>query len=229
MTALTNKRREAHPVVRRRRGQRGSEIMEFALLSVLLVPTFLWMFITGMNLIRSVKATHLAADLGRLYINGTDFSKWDAQKLAQRLATGLGLDVGASDPGQMWNNGGNGGRGVVILSQVTFVGTPTCAPFVAGGNTCTNQDRYVFTQRIVFGKASLRQSNFGTPTAAITSRGLISAYATDPGARTQAFQALFPTSLQDGQFAYVAEVFFESPDLNVSALSGSGVYARAIL
>lgn len=217
------------PVVRRRRGQKGSEIMEFALLSVLLVPTFLWMFITGMNLIRSVKATHLAADLGRLYINGTDFSKWDAQKLAQRLATGMGLDVGASDPGQMWNNGSNGGRGVVILSQVTFVGTPTCAPIIAGGNTCTNQDRYAFTQRIVFGNSSLRQSNFGTPTAPITSRGLISAYATDAGARAANFQALFPTSLQDGQFAYLTEVYFESPDLNVSALSGTGIYARSIL
>ena len=221
--------RTNHPVVRRRRGQRGSEIMEFALLSVLLVPTFLWMFITGMNLIRSVKATHLAADLGRLYINGTDFSKWDAQRLAQRLATGMGLDVGASDPGQMWNNGGNGGRGVVLLSQVTFVGTPTCAPIIAAGNACTNQDRYVFTQRIVFGNSSLRQSNFGTPSAVITSKGLISEYATDPGARAAGFQTLFPTSLQDGQFAYITEVFFESPDLNVSALSGAGIYARAIL
>ncbi len=217
------------PVVRRRRGQKGSEIMEFALLSVLLVPTFLWMFITGMNLIRSVKATHLAADLGRLYINGTDFSKWDAQKLAQRLSTGLGLDVGGSDPGQMWNNGANGGRGVVMLSQVTFVGAPTCAPIIAAGNTCTNQDRYVFTQRIVFGNSSLRQSNFGTPTAVITQRGLISEYATDAGARASNFQALFPTSLQDGQFAYLTEVFFESPDLNVSALSGAGIYARSIL
>ena len=221
--------REIHPVVRRRRRERGSEIMEFALLSVLLVPTFLGMFINGMNLIRSIKATQLAADLGRLYINGTDFTKWPAQKLAQRLAIGMGLDIGASDPGQTWNNGGNGGRGVVLLSQVTYVGDPTCAPIIAGGNACTNQYTYAFTQRIVFGNSSLRQSNFGTPTATITSNGQISGYATDIGARASGFAALFPNSLVDGQFCYIAEVFFDSPDLSVSALSGSGIYARAIL
>lgn len=212
---------------RRRRTQRGSEIMEFALLSILLVPTFLMMFVTGMNLIRSIKATHIARDLGHMYIQGADFSLYGTQRIAQRLAVGMGLDIGAAFTGNNWNNSSNGGRGTVILSQITYVGDATCAPILAAGEVCTNYQRYVFSQRIVFGKGSLRSSNFGTPSATISTRGIVQNRETDAGAQVQNFAGVFPTTLGDGQFAYLAEVYFGSPDLTVSALSGNGVYARA--
>jgi hypothetical protein len=44
---------------RRRRTQGGQEIIEFALISLLLVPMFIGSFIVGMNLIRSIQCNQM--------------------------------------------------------------------------------------------------------------------------------------------------------------------------
>ena len=46
---------------RRARKQRGNEMIEFALLSVFLVPLLLWTFIAGMNLIRLIQRASRSA------------------------------------------------------------------------------------------------------------------------------------------------------------------------
>lgn len=202
-------------------------MLEFALVASLLVPVFLGTFVTGMNLIRIIAARQMVTAVGSMYIKGADFSTYNMQLLARRLAGGLNLEVG-SFSGNRAQNGGNGGRGVVILSQVTYIGAPTCAT-LPSGTPCNNQNQYVFTQRILFGNSTVKKSSLGNPTATVDSTGRVLNYITDTGARVSNFSALWNTPLSDGQYAYVAEVFFASPDLRVSALSGQGVYARVIM
>jgi hypothetical protein len=213
--------------LRRKKTQSGSEMIEFAFVSLLLVPMFLGMFITGMNLIRIISVRQMTASVGSMYIKGADFSTYNMQLLARRLAGGLGLQIG-SFTGNKAQNGGNAGNGVVILTQITYIGTPTCATLPTG-TACTNQNKYVFTQRIVFGNSSQKGSSLGNPTATVDALGRVANYITDGGAVCGLCNSLFPTQLTDGQYGYVSEVYFASPDLDVSALSGQGVYARVIM
>jgi hypothetical protein len=84
------------PVASRRAGrQRGNEIIEFAVYAALIVPLFLWTFVTGMNLLRMIQTTQICRDIGNLYIHGVDFSTYPAEQIAQRLAQGYGLNVGS--------------------------------------------------------------------------------------------------------------------------------------
>jgi len=75
----------------------------------------------------------------------------------------------------------------------------------------------------------------GTALSNMTSAGIIQNPTYDssaklPSAGQTLMQNLWPTSgttgLTDGQVIYVVEVYFQSPDLNISSLSGNGVYAR---
>jgi len=210
---------------RRRARQSGQEIIEFGLVTLLYVPLLLGTFVTGMNLIRNIEVTHVCRDLGNMYIHGADFSTWAMQNQAARLAVGLGLNVGSSFAGNQNTNNTATGRGVVIVSQVTFVGTPSCTAALPA--SCTNQNQYVFTQRIVFGNAGLRTSNYGSPTGAvINSAGVVQNPVTDFAARATNFSTNLQTQLNDGQFIYIVEVYFDSPDLAVSSLSPGGVYSR---
>jgi hypothetical protein len=223
------------PVASRRANrQRGNEILEFALYAAFMVPLFLWVFVTGMNLLRMIQCTQICRDIGNLYIHGVDFSTYPAEQIAQRLAQGYGLNVGAGFSGgvtNMYNNDGNGGNGWVVLSEVMYVGAATCASLPVG-TACTNQNKYVYLQRIDFGSSSVQfngstvASAVGTPTATINSSGLVQNYLTDAGAVAPNFGNFVQTQLADGQWMYVAETFFASPDLGVSAYPAGGVYTR---
>ena len=106
---------------RRKAKQGGQEIIEFGLVTLLYIPLLLGTFVTGMNLIRNIEVTHVCRDLGNMYIHGSDFSTWAMQNQASRLAVGLGLNVGTGFTGNQNTNNTAAGRGVVIISQVTFV------------------------------------------------------------------------------------------------------------
>ena len=54
---------------------------------------FLGMFVIGMNLIMSIQANNMVRNLGDLYIHGADFSTYPYQQLAQRMGTGLNLQM----------------------------------------------------------------------------------------------------------------------------------------
>jgi hypothetical protein len=227
---------------RRKKTQSGQEIMEFALIVVLLVPTFLASFIVGMNLIRSIQCNQMCRDLTDMYIHGADFSTYAMQTMAQRLAQGLNLQIGGSFTGSSSSNVSNGGNGLVTVTQIMYVGTtsqPNCLS--VGASNCTNANSFVFTQQIVFGNGTLANSGtqgLGTPTGAtLSSSGIVQNPVTDshaqlPTASQAQMQSLWQTTangqmpLEDGQVAYVVETYFQSPDLGVSALSGNGVYAR---
>jgi len=216
--------------------------MEFALVALLLVPTFLGSFIVGMNLIRSIQTNQVCRDLTDMYIHGADFSTYAMQTLAQRLAQGLNLQIGGSFAGNSNTNTNNTGNGLVTVTQIMYVGATTDPNCVAvGAGNCTNTNSFVFTQQIVFGNGTLANANtqtLGTPVGAtLTNSGIVQNPVTDshaklPASAQTAMQGLWQTTsngqmpLTDGQVAYAVETYFQSPDLSVGALSGNGVYAR---
>jgi hypothetical protein len=212
-------------------------MIEFALLSLFLLPLLLWTFIAGMNLIRVIQAEQICRELASLYIGGVDFSTYSAESLAVTLARGYGLNVGSgfsSGVTNMYNNDTNGGNGYVVLSEVMYVGSNTCSS-LPSGTACTNQGQYVFVQRIDFGNSSLTingssvTSALGTTTASLTPYGLVENYLTDSGAVAANAGNLLNSPLQDGQVIYVAETWYSSPDLSFAAFPGGGMYARIFM
>jgi hypothetical protein len=201
-----------------RRGKRqgGSEVIEFSLIILFLIPFLLVSFTTGMNLIRANQCTAVARDIGNMYIHGVDFSQSVNKDLAVRLAHGLNLQ-----------NSSTSGDGVIILSQVTFIGDATCTANNLSGAACVNRNQYVFTMRLTIGNTSLRSSSLGAPTATINSGGYVQNFLTDTGARVGAsFSPLWNPPLADGQLVYASEAFFNSVTLNGVTSPGGGVYAR---
>jgi hypothetical protein len=215
---------------RRARSQRGSELLEFAILAGLLAPMLLWMFVAGMNLIRMIQCTAVTRDIGNLYIHGLDFSTWAAQDVAATLASSYNLQIGSSFSGNEASNAGNGGYVYVILSELTYVGANSCAALPTG-TTCTNEDKYVYLQYLNFGNSGVQingntvSSSIGSaPTASMTSYGTIPNYLTDSGA--VAANAGNYITLSDGQVAYAIEAWYASPDLGFSAYPGGGIYSK---
>jgi len=204
--------------------------MEFALLAMFLIPTFLWSFINGVNLIRMNEANEVTRDVGDLYIHGVDYSTYEAQSVAQKLSGGFGLQIGSSFTGNNASNNGNGGNAYIVLAQVMYVGSGSCSS-LPNGTTCTNQNSYVFLQYISFGNAGLQingttvQSALGTTTATVNSSGIVQNYLTDPNAVASSVGSHFQTQLSDGQVAYAVETFFASPDLNFTAYPAGGIHS----
>lgn len=226
-TAISTRR---SPIRRSRRaGQRGSEIVEFAALAFFLVPTFLWSFINGMNLIRMNEATEVTRDIGNQYIHGVDFSTYEAQTVALKLSGGFGLQIGSSFTGNDATNNSNGGNAYIVVAQVMYIGSGSCSA-LPNGTPCTNQNKYVFLQYISFGNKALQingttvQSALGTTSAVVNSSGIVQNYLTDANAVASTVGSHFQTQLSDGQVAYVAETFFASPDLNFTAYPAGGIH-----
>lgn len=228
---------------RRKARQRGTEILEFALVALLYIPLLMGTFITGMNVIRSIQANYVTRDMADMYIHGADFSTYSMQTVAQRLASGMGLDIGSSFTGNLADNSANNGTGLVWVSQLMWIGDETDPNCVSvAPDDCTNANSFVFTQRILFGNGTLvseRPSTLGDPTISTASNGTIAltdaitdAGAAVPGQYQTDLQSLWQTTnngqspLVDGQIVYVVEAYFHSPDLNLGSYPGRGVYAR---
>lgn len=241
-TEKTGAKRSRH-LSRRRRRQSGQELLEFGLLLTVLVPMLLGTFVTGISLIRSIQTNQMDRDLTDMYIHGADFSTYPMQQVAQRLGRGLNLQIGSSFSNNVQSNSGNGGDVLVTVSQITYIGATTDANCVAvGAANCVNHDKFVFTERILFGNgtiATAHPSFFGNPGAGatITSAGVVQNYVTDsnaqlPSAAQTAMQALWQvntggrTPLTDGRAVYAVETFVNPMNFNLGIYASSGVYAR---
>ena len=226
---------------RRRRTQGGQEIVEFAFVALMFLPLIMGMFSTGMNLIISIQANNLIRSLANLSIHGADFSTYPYQQLAQKMATGLGLQF-PSFTGYTASNLGTNGSAIIRISQVMYVGSNTDPNCVAvGAANCTNRNSFVFTQRVTFGSstvATAHPSFVGDPTGAtISSQGNVanpvtSAFAKLGTSGQAAMTSLWQTTannqqpLKDGQILYLAEGFFETPLASAGMFQSGGVYAR---
>lgn len=230
-------------ISRRRSGQSGHQILEFGLAAFLFVPLIMGTFVTGMNVIRSIQANHIVRDMANMYIHGADFSDRSLQQVARRLATGMDLRVGTG-AGNVADNLGNGGRGIVWVSKLVWVGAtsdPTCQSVLP--QSCTNANKFVFMEHIRFGNGVLeaeRDASVGHPGATRNSSGVITAntITTASAAVPEPYQtrlynlwqasqpSIGRTPLVDGQILYLVEAYFQSPDLTLGSFQGQGVYAR---
>jgi len=228
---------------RRRRRQSGQELLEFGLMLTVLVPLLLGTFVTGFSLVRGIQTNQMDRDMADMYIHGADFSTYAMQQVAQRLGRGLNLQIGSSFANNTQSNTSNSGDGLVTVSQIMYIGPTTGGNCTAvGAANCTNHDKFVFTERILFGNGTLASqtpSYFGNPgaSATITSAGIVQNYVTDsnaalPSASQTAMNSLWQVStggrtpLVDGQVLYAVETYVQALNFNLGIYTSSGTYAR---
>jgi len=192
----------------RKRTQRGTGLIELALIIFPLILLLFGVTVVGLQLGQSVRAAQITRDAASMYVRGLDFTLDGNQDLLVRLAQGMGLAR-------------SGGNGVVIFSKVTWVPQAECT---ASGLVPCNGDRHVITQRVVVGNSSLRASALGAPDSAGPD-GLVLDYMQNPSAI-----ATFPyMQLHAGETAYVTEGYFDTPDINFPGYqSAPGVYTIAL-
>jgi Flp pilus assembly protein TadG len=198
-----------------RKRQKGNSLVEFALVSVFLVPLLIGTVHIGMNITRSIQVTQVSRDAGHMFARYVDFSLVENQDMIVRLAEGLGMTR-------------TGGTGKVTLSQIMFVGQDQCT---AGGLSlaqCTNYNQPVIIRRLAIGSNSLTQSTVGTPNSGLLdSKGNVSNYLRESSARATGFNSVL--QLQAGEFAYVSEAYFRSPLYDFpTTTTGTALFARTI-
>jgi hypothetical protein len=204
-----------------KRSERGTNLIEFGLVSLVMIPLVFGAISLGLRLGTNIQTTQLARDTCHMYARGLDFSKPANQDVLYTL-------------GQPFHMGNGTGNAVVILSQVRKVYPADCAA-IRGG--CGNRDRHVVTHRIVLGDGRLGASRLATPRPGIINRtGTI---ATNDFLRdgTAALNAAMTTELFDrtgfnllrGEVAYVVETFTPARETEMFGWAGTGgVYSRAI-
>lgn len=227
---------------RRRRGQHGDVLIEFALVMALLTPLFAGMFCIGMSLAKGIQVSNVCWDAVVLLVDsvtdpnsGLDLSETQNQRIVVRAANGLGMASDAQfDPSPT-------GSAVVILSKVVLVGpnecsqgvvpTPSGAPPWNSGN-CPNYNQYVFEYRVVIGNGTRWSSTLGTPPSTIVaSNGTISAVniATNAANRASNMGATGIMTLQPSTFALVSEMYADVSYLNLFSIWQTPIiYSRSI-
>jgi hypothetical protein len=222
----------------RGRGWRGSGCIEFACITMVLMPLLLGTGAAGINMILTLQTIQLARDAGHMYARGLDFSQPGNQTILANVGSTLGLSTTAGS-----------GSAVVILSQLTYVDNATCTAAGAvdkNGNPsgCTNLGKWVFMQRLEIGNPGIRTSNIGSPvtsgktgvTVESPSGNIsISDYVTKAGA-VATFSSINPYSdvngtvsgLPSGQRLYIAEAsataFSMPPFIGPSATYSYGLF-----
>lgn len=199
----------------RQKSARGVAILEFSMVMLVLVPLLLGTTAVGLNMLRTLETVQVARDAGHMYAKGADFSQPGIQTILAAVGSPIGLSTSATTS-----------KAVVILSTVTYVDTALCASdgkVDSHGNPqgCTNFGQWVFTQRLVIGKSSLRSSNFGGPLTSgshpvnvdsTTGKVALNDQVTNPG-DVATFSGINPYSVVDGnvsglpsgQVIYIAE------------------------
>jgi hypothetical protein len=201
--------------------RRGANLLEFALVSIVLIPLVFGGISLGMRLGTYIQTTHISRDAAHMYARGVDFSKAANQAVLFSL-------------GESFSLAGRTGRAVVILSQIRYVTDDDCR---AIRGACGNRRRHVVTHRLVFGDGSLGASRLATPRDGLTGAdGSIGSgnYLNDSSVvlPTLVEDALFTSTgfvLARGEVAYAVETFTPAQETNLFGLSNNGgVYSRAI-
>jgi hypothetical protein len=196
--------------IRRSKNEQGNAVLEFALVSWVLLFLLIGSAALGLNLARSITCSQVCRAAGSMYVRGVDFSTNGAKDELVRIAGPLGMTR-------------TGGSGVVILSKVTWISAAACT--AAGLSPC-NSNKHVIMERLTVGNTGLRSSALGTPNSAlIQSNGAVSNYMQDASAVAN-FSFL---QLNTNEFAYVAESYFPSPAFDFAGwYTGTGTYSRYI-
>jgi Flp pilus assembly protein TadG len=206
-----------------KQNEKGNALLEFAAVSIVVIPLFFGMVGAGIQLGRMNEAVQICRDAAHMYARGVDFSQTANKNILVALATGTGMTVA-------------GGTGVIVMSQVIKIYLADCTAAGLTSGQCTNLNQLVFVNRQVTGNSGLRVSNYGTPLASIVNaQGNIAAsdYLTKPSAvLTGGMDTELTTAgltLNDGDVAYLTEFYESTPDLSFLGTSGSGgVYSKAV-
>src|SRR5436305_9184465 len=97
---------------RQRINQRGNALVEFALVSLVIVPVMLGTLFLGMAMGNNIQAVQISRDLAHMYANGVDFSAVGNSRIAEKLASGYNIS--------------NDGNSVIILTQIIRVYQSDC-------------------------------------------------------------------------------------------------------
>lgn len=209
---------------KRKRGEGGNTLVEFALCLSFLTPLLLGLFSIGMNLTRYMQVSQVSRSTGLMYVRQIDFSIVQNQRMIVRLTEGLGMKLNNNyDPDP-------NGRGVVIVSQVTIPSDADCTGAGLSLGACTNRGIPVITHRFRFGNTALRTSSLGQPPSTlIAADGSVAAsdYLTNTALRASNFSSI--VTLTAAEIAFVTETYFSSPDYDLPGwMTNTGVYARTI-
>ncbi len=211
-------------------------MIEFSLLTVVWVPLLLGTMWIGSAMVREQEVTEVARDLASMYARGFDFSTTSGatNTILAEVTGALGTVTST-------------GTGVVIFSQLTYVGNSVCGSFgptygtltpLAHTGSCVNYGSFVFTQQYVQGNKSLRTSNFGTaPSSDLDANNMykvdnpVTLYLTD-ASDVSSFN-LLPKPLENGTDGYqsggpiyVVECYFTGP--GQAGFTNGGDYAYAV-
>ncbi len=195
-----------HISVRRKKNQRGIEITEFALFSILMIPLFMGVTSTGIALGKAIQTAQVARDAGHMFVRQVDFSQNANKDLIVRVSAGLNMTR-------------TGGNGKVTLTQVLMIGPNECAAANLTTAQCTNLNYAVITQRIVVGNDGLTTSTVGNPPSALLqSDGTITStnYLTNSAVRANTLSNANGTgllTLQPAERTFIAEAYFTAPEL----------------
>src|SRR5579884_623607 len=138
----------------RKKNERGTSIIEFAVVSTVLIPLLFGIVSLGVNLGHTTQVIQISRDAGHLYSKGVDFSQSSNKQIIVNLATPMGMTSATA------------GSGVVILSTIQQVYPADCTAAGISGGSCTNSGKDVITNRIVIGNSSYT-SQYGTPSSSL--------------------------------------------------------------
>jgi Flp pilus assembly protein TadG len=196
---------------RRRQRQRGSFMIEFALVAPFLMILLAGSFTVGMGLNRSIQCSQVCRNANALMARGVDLSKSTAQQMLIRAASGMGFNQAGSslpDPN---------GKGAIYLTKVVRVGDSQCYMGIPTWNgspgTCPNYGQYVIAQRIAICNTSRWASSLGNPSSTLTASGIVTDADIANVSTNRATNFTDIITLANDEFAFVSELFADIDDL----------------
>jgi len=212
-----SQRRSQRDSGRKRSGERGVSILEFALIVIPMVFMLFGVVVIGVDLGRAVQVAQIARDADSMFSRGVPFYSTSAQNFLIQL-------------GQNMNLQSSGGDGLVILSKIQSIpDTTVCgAPGSANYSTCTTYTN-ALVQRIQIGNTAISGSATRFPTAGTVtydSLDQVNNYLTNTNAVVPNFSSSL--ALQPNEISYVAEAYFQTNTVSLGVIQTSpGIYAQA--
>jgi len=216
-------------IKRRAKHQRGSFMMETALVCWTLLFMLMGAFQMGIMLVRAIQAGEVCRNGNVLQVRGIDMSQSQNQQILIRTGPYLGMNTSGS-----WAPSSTG-SGVIYLSKVYKVGDLECANGVSNYDgttaTCPNLGSYVIQMRITIGNTAKGTSVIGNPSDTPQSNG----YLTDAQVCLNSsnvatnFATKVNLTLTNDSYTWVAEVFADSTNFNLfNMMQAPTIYMRNI-
>ena len=196
-------------------GQRGTSVLEFALIALPMLIMMFGVVVIGYDLGQAVQVAQLARDADAMFMRGIPMYQTSAQNFLIQLGQNLNLRSDAGD-------------GLITLSKIQFIPDPSCgAPSDASYANCTvGTNRLV--QRIIIGNTSIPGASTRFPTAgsvSYDSLDQVNNYLTDNNAVIGNFASAL--QLKPLEISYVAEAYFQTNQVSFGSIQSTpGIYAQ---